>query len=174
MIEFEPDDDLMNTIIEVYDNSWDGYLTGMTTFDREKLFNEMAEVYPKYIKEKRPDIPFHVVVAQGGEGFVPHAHVYFRSKEDTNRKYISYICLHEAEYAPQHDDGKRLTNSEKKALVAFFNTFRDGAYTRKANGKVVPCNCWQECVDIWIATYSDKLFIRDEDGDIIMPDYTTL
>lgn len=133
-------------------------------------------IYPKYIKEQKPKIYFHIVIAQGREGIIPRLHMYFRHKEDKDQRYISYICLHEAEYVPHHKDGKRLTEPEKKALIEFFNTFRKSAATLDKNGNLIPCNCWQECVDVWLATYDDskKLFKRDNNRMVIMPDYTKL
>ena len=101
--------------------------------------------------------------------------MHFRHKEDKDQQYISYICLHEAKYAPQHKKGKRLTNSERDALIEFFNILRDKRYTKEKDGQYVPCNCWQECAYTWIDTWGDKgFFKRDEDGILIMPDYTKL
>ncbi len=71
-----------------------------------------------------------------------------------------------------------MNSTERKALQKFFNTFREGAFTRDKNGKPVSANCWQECVDIWLMTYETdpkKYFkIDDETGLYIMPDYSEL
>lgn len=152
---------------------WDEYLP--EGVDNEIFFAEMAEIYPKYIEEQRPKIKFRIVVPQGDEGPVPHLHMYFRNKKDKDLRYISFICLHKAEYAPQHE-GKRLNFQERKAFIEFLNTFRKGAWMSDKDGNPIPCNCWQECVDTWINTHGDKgnLFKRDEDGMIIMPDYSEL
>lgn len=88
-----------------------------------EFFREMAEIYPKYnddhnIKRNR----FKVTIVQGGEGSVPHIHVYFEhkgSKED-----VTYICLGKAEYAPHHMNKTKILNSkEKKSINRIFQYF---------------------------------------------------
>lgn len=156
------------------DNDWSDYLP--EGVDRDTFFSEMAEIYPKYIEQKRPKVKFRIAVVQGGEGPVPHMHMYFASKSEKREEFISYPCLHEAIYAPQHPNGKRLNAQERKALVEFLNTFRKGAFTADAKGDPIPCNCWREAVDIWLMTYGDEkgLFRYDEDGELVMPDYSEL
>ena len=139
---------------------------GNHLIEEERFYSEMAQIYPKYVVEQRPKIQFGVWVLQGGEGIVPHVHVYF-GKESNKNTEVSHICLHEATYAPQHDNTKKLISEEKKELIYFFH------HIRKAKGGEER-TCWQEAVDIWIDTYDDTLFHRDEKGVIIMPDYNKL
>ena len=163
------DDDESN-----YVTDWDEYLPEMTADQRDTFFMEFAEIYPKYRREHNPRVRFHIIIGQGSEGIVPHLHMHFRHKDDKDQRYISYVCLHEATYAPQHKNSKRLNAAEKEELIKFLNTFRKGAFTSDKDDNPIPCNCWQECVDTWINTYDDRLFKRDEDGMVLMPDYNDL
>jgi len=158
-------------------NPWIGYIPPDAP---ESFFMEMAEIYPKYNQKKNPKIKFHVVVPEGNEGPVPHVHVYFRHKEDKDKRYISYIDLTRCGYAPQHEDEcKHLISKEKKALVKFFETYQPNIYTMDKNGNPVPANCYQHALDVYIDAHDvpqsliDKLE-RDENGLFIMPDYLKL
>ncbi|MCM1328148.1 MAG: KOW motif domain-containing protein [Ruminococcus sp.] len=143
--------------------------------DCDKFIGEMsAWIYPKYNEDYNIESNrFKAVVYQDGEGSVPHVHVYYESEE------TAYISLGKAEYVPQHKEETKLLNEEEKRdLQRFFETFRKGAYTKGADGKPVPCSCWQECVDVWLETYDtdvEKYFDIDKKTEtLIMPDYTQL
>ena len=96
------------------------------------------------------------------------------AKDEKREKRAAYICLHKAMYAPNHDN-RKLDDLEKEELIKFLNTFRKGAFVFDNNyEKAVACNCWQEAVYFWKEAYSDTLFEKDKNGNIIMPDYTKL
>ena len=159
---------------------WNGFAPDSVNIDNaDHFFMEMAEIYPKYnddhnIKRNR----FKVSVVQGGEGPVPHVHVYFEHKD--SKQDVAYICLGSNEYSPQHDKETKILNSqERKALVKFFNTFQKGVFISSKDGNPIPANCWQECVDIWIKTYRPEdptryFEVDEETGLYIMPDYSEI
>lgn len=134
----------------------------------------MALIYPRYNEERNPKIRFHVCIVQAGEGIEPHVHVYL---DDDSNGNAAYVCLASATYAPYHKDGAKLNAEQKDALITFFNTMRKGTATKDKNGNFVPCNCWQEAVDLWISTYGltkKDPFTYDKDGNPVMPDYGKL
>lgn len=143
---------------------------------KDDYFAQLAVIYPRYSEEHGIQHRFHVAVVQSGEGAVPHVHVYYEDTDDGGPS-VAYVSLHEATYAPQHrSNTKILTPNETNALVEFFNTFRDGAYISGEDGKITRCNCWRECVEIWISTYDlpKELFQYDGDGEFLMPNYSEI
>jgi len=142
--------------------------------DKFEYKGEMALIYPKYYAEKVPKIRFKVMVIQENDGDIPHIHMEFLDAKDEKReKRAAYICLHKAMYAPNHDN-RKLDDLEKEELIKFLNTFRKGASAVNSAGKHMACNCWKEAVYYWNVAYSDTLFEKDKNGNIIMPDYTKL
>lgn len=172
----EEDVEAENLIEELIERSytWDAFIpTGM---NEERFFREMAEIYPKYNQDHniKGNRRFRMSVVEGGEGPVPHVHVYYEhkgSKED-----VAYICLGKAEYSPQHIKETKILNSrEKKDLIKFFETQRD-VFIKDKNGELFQLTCWYEAVRIWINAYgnADAFDVDEETGLYIMPDYTKL
>jgi hypothetical protein len=94
----------------------------------------------------------------------------------TGRK-ISYICLHKAQYAPQHINTiKRMNSKELNDFIFFMQTIRPGNTYKNSKGEILPANNWRVCVDIWLKIFqgSEHLFVKDTNSDYIMPDYSKL
>lgn len=149
--------------------------------DPEMFFGEMAEIYPKYnsdhnIKRNR----FVFCVYGDTEGPVPHAHVYYEHKGENGRngEYVAYVRLDKAEYAPQHDKATKILNSqERKALMAFLTTEREGNYRKDSNGEIYQITCWEEAVYYWLQFHDDAESYFEVDpstGRFIMPNYLEL
>lgn len=165
----------------VSESRWDDYIPKGIT-DENQFFGEMAEIYPQYNKDNNiKSAGFRVCVFENKEGPIPHVHIYYEHKGETNHgtiKTVAYVRLDRAEYAPQHEDETKVLNSkERKNLVKFFSTEMPDVYGRDKNEKFYQRTCWEECVRHWIDENpgSEKYFdIDEETGRFIMPDYSEL
>ena len=164
-------EDLSYLLEEKY---WDQFIPD--DVDPGRFFLEMAEIYPAYnddnnIKKRI----FQVSVFTGNsEGPVPHMHVFYDGKK--NKANTAFICLGKAEYAPQHKKTTKILNSQEiKDLITFLTTKIPKYY------ELGDITCWEAAVKLWLSGQDKKYmstwkkyFDTDENGNIIMPDYTKL
>ena len=138
----------------------------------DQFIGEMAKVDYHWGEQKGTRIK-DVWVRQGREGPVPHIHVHLKGKIEK----IAYVCLHDNIYAWWHygsgKDGVTLNEPLQKELYSYLNNVQKGS---TPDGRPINYNNWQECVQIWLNTFGDRNnhFKRNEQGQIIMPDYRTL
>ena len=118
----------------------------------------------------------YVEVEQGGEGPVPHVHVYW-DKSRSLRK-CSYVRLDKAEYSDHHKQpSKPLPRNVKKVFMDVMSKEWPGMYLETNDGTPVRGTGYQRAVQIWSDTYEsgsyDK-FKLDENGLPVMPNYNKL
>lgn len=135
-----------------------------------ELLMEMAEIYRGYNKDHNIRNGFRVWI-EPNEGLVPHVHVVFKGK---NGPETAYVCLCKAEYLSGHDS-RILNTKERKDLQRFFET-----EVETVRGTMT---CWELAVFDWeqniigdrIKTEAFKnAFEYDDNGNMVMPDYTKL
>lgn len=140
---------------------------------------EMAEIDPSYNdRVNKKNRRFRVCVFENGEGPVPHVHIYYEHKGDTNHgrsKTVSYVCLHEAKYAPQHINETKILNSkERRDLIDFFSC-GTGTYRKDSSGEMYEITNWESAVMTWIAhSRGSTKYFDAVNGRFIMPDYREL
>ena len=117
----------------------------------------------------------YVEVEQGGEGPVPHVHVYW-DKSRSPRK-CSYVRLDKAEYSDHHKQPSKPLPRQVKKVFLDVMTKEWGRPSVLENGTSVTLTGYQRAVDVWVDTYEsgsyDK-FKLDEQGLPVMPNYNRL
>lgn len=130
----------------------------------------MAIINPTLCKSKT----IQVELEQTSEGPVPHLHVYH--DKTRNPKSCSYVRLDKAEYSPHHKDSQPLPRELKEEFIEVMtepwskHVVETVSGTRTATG-------YEAAVGIWAETYEDDNFSKfeiDEDGELVMPDYSKL
>ncbi len=128
----------------------------------------MALINPQFSK----GLSIKAEVVQGGEGPVPHIHVY----HDKNGEVCSYVRLDKPEYASHHKNGAKLSRKQLKELISLLEEMWTGYIIKSPTG-FRPATGYEAAVYIWADTYEggklDK-FNLDEDGELIVPDYSIL
>ena len=136
----------------------------------EEYLTEMAIINPEYCKNHT----IQVEVEQRNEGAIPHIHVYH--DKTRNPKKCSYIRLDKAKYSPHHDLIV-MPKNVKKEFLDLMNEKWIGHYTVDKNGNPIIQNGYQAAVQTWVDTYEKydySKFNLDENGLLIMPDYSKL
>lgn len=112
-------------------------------------------------------LSIEVRVLQGGEGPIPHVHVYH--DKTRNPKRCSAVRLDKAEYSQHHKNLPPLDRKMKEEFIQIMNSRwvrRGSEYTGYVNS-----------VDTWVDTYEHgdySKFDLDENGVPKMPDYEEL
>lgn len=122
----------------------------------------MASVgYFSIAKNNKPKPPKFKVFVNGGDGNVPHMHIW---DDDTNgHQFHTCVCLKEIKYF--HHDGKEsvLDKKQKESLVEFLKSACVKNKRYKTN--------WEYTLSMWNDNNTDKPQV-DETSDVL--DYTTL
>lgn len=117
-----------------------------------------------------------ISVMQGGEGPIPHVHVYRGSDFDSGD--CTYIRLDKPEYSQHHNKPViELSKKEKEAFIQIMKSKWPKYYHESADGSVRKATGYEAAVDTWVDTYEDgdySKFQLDMNGDPIMPDYSFL
>lgn len=129
----------------------------------------MSIINPRMCKQ----LSIQVEVEQRDEGPIPHLHVYL--DKTRNPKNCAYVRLDRAEYAPHHDSTP-LSRSQKREFLNLMNTVVPKAYTLSVvTGEERHATGYQNAVETWIETFGDTVqFNYDDEGFLIMPDYSSL
>lgn len=159
----------------MYDYPWHEFIPA--NVDPVVFFAEMAEIYPKYNKDYNiKKNQFHLSICEGGEGPVPHCHIYYGSKKAKGDGTVAYIQLGKNEYAPQHKKTTKILNPDEcEALITFFKTKLDSK--EEFFGVVKEITCWENAVKIWINQTEfewEQYFTFDKKGFPIMPNYSEI
>lgn len=143
----------------------------------KKLITEYQSIYgmafinPRMCKNSK--IPIRIEVEEGGEGPIPHMHVFFDSYRNPER--LSYIRLDEPGYLPNHKS-YRPTKKEFNSMIHVLKSEwpRRTIFSRNSDEEIIATG-YQAAVDVWIESNGDKYidqFQFDEDGFPIMPNYS--
>lgn len=136
---------------------------------KENIF-AMALINPQYTKK----LTIQAEVMQGGEGPIPHIHVY----HDKTRKKCSYIRLDCPEYSDHHANNKNvpLPKKLKREFLELMDELWSG-YVIKTPSGYRPATGYEAACYIWADTYEDgslDKFKLDDDGNLITPNYKSL
>ena len=137
--------------------------------DGQTLLSEMAQINPRL--QTKP--PIYVAIVQGGEGIIPHLHVY----HDTtlNDKNCSFIRLDKAEHSPHHPI--KPLGKIKKAFLAVMQSIWQKYIIELPDKSTRSAYGYEAAIEIWRDTYGDNLsikFLTNEDGSWKMPDYKSM
>ena len=139
----------------------------------EELLCEMAIINP-YLCDQGP---IQIEVEQRNEGPIPHMHVYLDHTRD--KKNCAYIRLDKAEYMPKHDSTP--LGKSKDEFIKIMTSEWDGYYFKNSKtGEIRTATGYEMAVKIWVDTYEHisiekcNKFKFDENGNLIMPDYSKL
>ena len=126
----------------------------------------MAVINPKMSKQ----LTIRAEVVQGGEGEIPHIHVYHSPAR--NPRECSYIRLDKPEYSPHHKGFKNKPLT-KKQFIELMTALWDKEIPGVGH---ISMTGYEGAVNIWVDTYEDDYskFTIDTEGHIVMPDYTQL
>lgn len=131
----------------------------------------MAIVNPSLCKSKT----IQVEIEQSNEGPIPHLHVYHDKTRSKSR--CSYIRLDAPAYSEHHRSaGKKLPRKLKEEFIEVMETPWAKHVVQTAGG-LRTATGYEASVGIWSETFEDNSldkFNLDENGDLIMPDYTKL
>lgn len=141
--------------------------------DNRIIIEAMGVINPQLCKS----LNLRVSVVQGGEGEIPHMHVYHGLTNDLSK--CSYIRLDVPEYSEHHDDdvNLKLDKDQKKALIKILTSPWPKHFREMGNGTIRALTGYEAAVDMWVETYEDgdySKFTLDMNGDPIMPDYSKL
>lgn len=142
-------------------------------YDQNDVVEAMSVVNPKLCNK----LGLKVSVMQGGEGPVPHVHVYRGNNYDSSD--CAYIRLDKPEYSAHHKNpSKRLTSSDKKLFIEIINTVWNQQLHILPDGTSRPSTGYENAVDTWVNTYEEdgdySKFTMDTKGNLVMPDYNLL
>lgn len=127
----------------------------------------MAIINPQLCKQKT----IQVEVEQRNEGMLPHLHVYH--DKTRNPRKCSYIRLDKPAYSEHHKNGKKLPRDLKKEFIEVMSTPWKSHVVEDVNG-IRTATGYEAAVSIWSETFEDgslDRFSKDENGNLIMPDY---
>lgn len=131
----------------------------------ENYLIEMAIINPKLCK----NLSIQVEVEQRDEGPIPHLHVYHNKSR--NKKECSYIRLDKPEYSDHHKNSNlKLNKTQKNEFIRVMTEEIPSLLKNKLNG-------YEYAVETWVNTFEDgdySKFNFDDDGNLIIPDYTLL
>lgn len=132
----------------------------------------MAVINPQLCKK----LGLRVAVVQGGEGPIPHIHVYRGSTTDP--KQCSYVRLDTGQYSDHHNKpGLKFSKKEKEAFIAIMESICPKQYHECADGTMRKATGYEAAVDTWVDTYEDgdySKFTLNTQGDPVMPDFSEL
>lgn len=141
-----------------------------------RTIEAMSTINPQLCEQ----LTIQVEVEQSGEGQIPHVHVYHDKTRDETK--CSYIRLDKAEYSPHHDskgnktDNKPLSKKLKREFISVMTGDWPHKYTETVSGVRIATG-YEAAVDTWVDTYEHgdySKFRKDENGNLIMPDYNKL
>jgi len=130
----------------------------------------MAQINPQLCEK----LTIRVDVVQGGEGPIPHMHVYH--DKTLNSKKCSYVRLDKAEYSTHHKDNVPLPSKLKKQFLKVMDTIWPKYIIETSTG-YRPATGYEAAVGTWVDTYEHgdySKFNLDENGDLIPVDYSSL
>ena len=138
----------------------------------QDVIEAMAVINPTLCKT----LNLRVAVVQGGEGEIPHMHVYHGMNADYTK--CSYVRLDIAEYAEHHkDDNLPLPKDQKAALIQILQSPWTKHFREMGDGTIRTLTGYEAAVDTWVETYEDGNYSKfqvDMNGDPVMPDYSKL
>ena len=136
------------------------------------LIEATAIVNPMLCKQ----LGINVTVVQGGEGPIPHMHIYHGQDVDLNN--CSYVRLDCAEYSDHHNrPSLKLSKKQKEALVQVMESPCPKHFREMGDGTLRQMTGYEAAVDTWVQTYEDGSYAKfklDTNGDPICPDYSAL
>lgn len=134
--------------------------------DQEPIL-AMSVINPQRCRE----LNLQVQIVQGGEGPIPHVHVYLDKSLSSNN--CAYVRLDRPEYSIHHKDGKHLSSAEKEKFLDIMNRLWRKQFTESIiTGQFKPATGYQAAVEIWKDTYGETMpFEYDDEGYPLMPDY---
>lgn len=129
----------------------------------------MAVVNPQLCKK----LGIKVAVVQGGEGPIPHLHVYLGGTSN-----CAYIRLDAPEYSEHHSvPSARLDKNQKAAFLEVMKKVWPKQLRESPDGTARPATGYEAAVDTWVDTYEEGSYAKftlDINGDPVMPDYSQL
>lgn len=131
----------------------------------------MSLINPKLCKE----YGIYVEVEQGGEGSIPHVHVYHDRTRDPHK--CSYIRLDKPEYSDHHEQpSPKLSKQLKSKFIDVMKSDWNKFIKVGTDGISRPITGYEFAVDTWVETYEDDYskFTFDANGSLVMPDYNLL
>lgn len=144
----------------------------LSKLDEDRLY-EMAIINPKLCKQSK----IQVEVEQRNEGYIPHVHVFL--DKTRNKKKCAYIQLNDAKYLSNHKSA--YLGKHKDEFINIMTSIWDGYfYKNEITGEIRPANGYEAAVKIWVDTFEEGSIIDcgkfaiDENGNLIMPDYSLL
>lgn len=116
-----------------------------------------------------------VEVLQGGEGPIPHVHVYH--DKSRNPKKCSWVRLDKPEYSDHHGEIVKMPKKVKDEFIRIMTSEWKKHIVENSDGTYRPATGYEAAVDIWVDTYEkgsyDK-FPKDENGNLISIDYSNI
>ena len=96
-----------------------------------------------------------------------------------NKKKCAYIQLNDAKYLSNHKSA--YLGKHKDEFINIMTSIWDGYfYKNEITGEIRPANGYEAAVKIWVDTFEEGSIIDcgkftvDENGNLIMPDYSLL
>lgn len=140
--------------------------------ENSKYLVEMALINPELCKNKS----IRIELEQRDEGPIPHVHVYIDGR---NPKKCVYVRLDKPEYSMHHSKHRRtytFNKAQKQEFIEVMSSIWKKHHTEsETTGETRPATGYEMAVRTWLDTYGETVpFNYDEDGFLIMPDYTKL
>ena len=159
--------EILKSILEKYGknncaiNDYNTTSQEQNTSDFDDMLYEMASVGYFCASPNKNDRPQLKVFVNGGEGNIPHMHIW---DDDTNgKRFHTCVCLNKVEYF--HHNGKEnvLSQKQKENLIVFLKSecLKNKRY--KTN--------WEYALSMWNDNNTDKTQV-DESSDVL--DYMKL
>ena len=128
-----------------------------------------AQVNPSYCNSHGIDVR----VIQGGEGTIPHVHVYWNGHEN-----CAYIDLRTGDYAEHHDKTTDIMTKEIKfRFIENMTNIYEGTAFQYLDGTWHPATGYEYAVQTWCNTYEHGNYSKfnfDLNGRLMMPDFFKL
>lgn len=146
------------------------YIKNTEQFEELHTIECMSRINPQLCE----NLQITVDVVQGGEGPIPHVHVYH--DKNCNPKKCSYVRLDVAEYSTHHKYNIPLPSKLKKQFIEVMTSIWRKYFIETPSG-LRPATGYEAAVNTWVDTYEHgdySKFTLDEKGELIPPDYSQL
>ena len=141
-----------------------------------KYIEAMATINPQMCKDSNPNI--RIELEERNEEPIPHLHVYRDGIRDS--KHCIYVRLDKPEYSTHHSSRHHntFTKGELAQFIAIMKAPWNKFFIEDSKGNFRHPSGYEAAVSTWIDCYGEPVgdlkFTYDNQGNLIMPDYTQL
>ena len=89
-----------------------------------------------------------VMLVEGGEGPIPHVHIYRNGHSVEDKRNASFVRLDKPNYSPNHKEGRKLSKKEKEQFITIMTTPWPGHYVEIDGKPIRRATGYEGAVDV--------------------------